>query len=63
MLEGLDVEAQGGRYLRDVLPVELLQNGRLPRIVQAYIIRSFFLALAVLGIRSTPPPPPPPPGQ
>jgi hypothetical protein len=34
MLERFDVEAKGGRNLRDVLPVELLQDSRLARVVQ-----------------------------
>ncbi len=34
MLQGLDVEAQRGRDSVDVLAVELLENGRLARVVQ-----------------------------
>jgi len=34
VLQCLDVEAQCGRDGADILPVELLQDGRLPRVVQ-----------------------------
>lgn len=34
MLQSLDVEAQGGGDGADIFSVELLQDGRLPRVVQ-----------------------------
>lgn len=46
VLEGLDVESEGGRDGVDVLAVELLQDRRLARVVQPAEIRKSNIVLS-----------------